>query len=92
LFVLDPNEQVKKLLNPEFVEATPLEEQNFDAPRRRLHALITAHVNLTGSEWGRKVLDEFELMLPHWIYILPRNLQASNAIAQQDVPLRLVKA
>jgi glutamate synthase domain-containing protein 3 len=48
-------------------------------------------VNHTGSEWGRKILDEFELMLPHWVYILPRNLHASNEIAQQDVPLRLVK-
>jgi glutamate synthase (NADPH/NADH) large chain len=92
LFVLDPNCQVSRLLNPEFVEATMLEDQRFDAPRRRLHALITAHVHLTGSEWGRKVLDEFELMLPHWAYIKPRDLQASNEISQQDVPLRLVKA
>jgi glutamate synthase (NADPH/NADH) large chain len=92
LFVLDPNQLVARYLNPEFVEATPLEEQRFDAPRRRLQALITAHVNHTGSTWGRKVLDEFDLMLPHWVYVLPKNLQASQAISQQDVPLRLVKA
>ncbi len=92
LFVLDPNQLVARYLNPEFVEATPLEEQRFDAPRRRLLALITAHVNHTGSVWGRKVLDEFDLMLPHWVYVLPKNLQASQAISQQDVPLRLVKA
>jgi glutamate synthase domain-containing protein 3 len=83
---------VAKLLNPEFVEATPLELQQFDAPKRRLQALITAHVNHTGSTWGRKVLDEFELMLPNWVYVLPKNLQASQDISQQDVPLRLVKA
>jgi glutamate synthase (NADPH/NADH) large chain len=92
LFVLDPNRQAERMLNPEFVEATPLEAQRFDAPRRRLHALITAHVNHTGSEWGRKVLDEFDLMLPHWVYILPKNLQATSEISQQDVPLRLVRA
>jgi glutamate synthase (NADPH/NADH) large chain len=92
LFVLDPSKLVGSLLNPEFVEATQLEEQRFDAPRRRLHALITAHVNHTGSEWGRKVLDEFDLMLPNWVLVLPRNLHASNEISQQDVPLRLVKA
>jgi glutamate synthase (NADPH/NADH) large chain len=92
LFVLDPNRQVERLLNREFVEATMLEEQRFDAPRRHLHGLITAHVHLTGSEWGRKVLDQFDLMLPHWVYIKPRNLQASKDISQQDVPLRLVKA
>jgi hypothetical protein len=36
------------------------------------------------------VLDEFELNLPHWVYIVPKNLQASNEISQQDVPLKLV--
>ena len=92
LFVLDPNRQVERMLNPEFVESSPLEAQRFDAPRRRLHALITAHVHHTGSEWGRKVLDEFDLMLPHWVYVLPKNLKASAEISQQDVPLRLVKA
>jgi hypothetical protein len=38
------------------------------------------------------VLDAWEMMLPNWIYIVPRNLAASNDISQQDVPLRLVKA
>jgi glutamate synthase (NADPH) large chain len=51
------------------------------------NALMTAHVGLTGSEWGRKVLESFELMLPHWVYVVPKNLQASNEISQQDVPL-----
>jgi glutamate synthase (NADPH/NADH) large chain len=92
LFLLDPNAQVGRYLNPEFVEATPLEEQRFDAPRRRLKALVTSHVSLTGSEWGRKVLDSWDLMLPHWVYIIPKGLAASDDISQQDVPLRLVRA
>jgi glutamate synthase (NADPH/NADH) large chain len=92
LFLLDPNSEVGRYLNPEFVEASPLEDQRFDAPRRRLKQLVTAHVSLTGSEWGRKVLDSWEMMLPHWVYVVPKNLLASNAISQQDVPLRLVKA
>jgi glutamate synthase (NADPH/NADH) large chain len=92
LFLLDPNSQVNRLLNPEFVEASALEDQQFDAPRRRLKALVSAHVSLTGSEWGRKVLDSWDMMLPHWVYIVPKNAMASSAISQQDVPLRLVKA
>jgi glutamate synthase (NADPH/NADH) large chain len=92
LFLLDPNSQVGRCLNPEFVEASPLEEQRFDAPRRRLKSLISAHVGLTGSEWGRKVLGSWDMMLPHWVYIVPKNIAASSAISQQDVPLRLVKA
>jgi len=92
LFLLDPNHQVERHLNPEFVEATALDDQRFDAPRRRLKGMISTHVALTGSEWGRKVLDSWDLMLPHWVYIIPKNLAASNEISQQDVPLRLVKA
>ena len=92
LFLLDQSGQVGRFLNPEFVEASALEEQRFDAPRRRLKNLVSSHVGLTGSVWGRKVLDSWELMLPHWVYIIPKNLAASNEISQQDVPLRLVKA
>jgi glutamate synthase (NADPH/NADH) large chain len=92
LFLLDPNKQVERYLNPEFAEASPLEDQRFDAPRRRLKGLVSMHVKLTGSEWGRKVLETWDLMLPHWVYIIPKNLVASNEISQQDVPLRLVKA
>jgi len=92
LFVLDPNGLVERHLNPEFVIATPLEEQRFDAPRRRLKALISAHVQHTDSVWGRQVLESFDLMLPHWVYVVPMNLADSQEISQQDVPLRLVKA
>jgi len=92
LFLLDPNNQVEGYLNPEFAEASPLEDQRFDAPRRRLKGLVSMHVKLTGSEWGRKVLETWDLMLPHWVYVVPKNLAASNDISQQDVPLRLVKA
>ena len=63
-----------------------------DPPRRRLKGLVSTHVALTGSEWGRKVLDSWDLMLPHWVYIVPKSMAASNEISQQDVPLRLVKA
>jgi glutamate synthase (NADPH/NADH) large chain len=92
LFLLDPNRQTEKHLNPEFVEFSPLEDQRFDAPRRRLKGLVATHVAQTGSEWGRRVLASWELMLPHWVYVVPKNLAASNEISQQDVPLRLVKA
>jgi glutamate synthase (NADPH/NADH) large chain len=92
LFLLDPNRQTEKHLNPEFVEFSPLEDQRFDAPRRRLKGLVATHVAQTGSEWGRRVLASWELMLPHWVYVVPKNLAASNEISQQDVPLRLFKA
>ncbi len=92
LFVLDATGHVDERLNPEFVTARPLIEETFDAPRRKLHRMITAHVEYTGSDWGRKVLDEFELMLPQWVYIIPRQQAASEAISRQDVPLRLVRA
>ena len=92
LFLLDPNHLTDRYLNREFVDASRLEDQSFKAPQRRLKALVSSHVSLTGSEWGKKVLDSWEMMLPHWVYIVPKNIAASNEISQQDVPLRLVKA
>ena len=92
LFLLDQARLAERYLNPEFVEASRLEDQPFGAPHRRLKALVSSHVSLTGSEWGKRVLDTWDMMLPHWVYIVPKNLAASNEISQQDVPLRLVKA
>jgi len=92
LFVLDPDRRIEQRLNREFVEARPMQEETFDAPRRRLHRLISAHVQYTDSDWGRKLLSEFELTLPEWVYIVPKQQAASDAISRQDVPLRLVTA
>ncbi|MBT8051714.1 MAG: glutamate synthase large subunit [Xanthomonadales bacterium] len=92
LFFLDTSGLTERFLNREFVDVTRLEEQSFNAPERRLKDLVARHVSLTGSEWGKRVLDTWEMMLPHWVYIAPKNLAASNEISQQDVPLRLVKA
>ncbi|NNJ78504.1 MAG: glutamate synthase large subunit [Xanthomonadales bacterium] len=92
LFFLDTSGLTERFLNREFVDVTRLEDQSFNAPERRLKDLVARHVSLTGSEWGKRVLDTWEMMLPHWVYIAPKNLAASNEISQQDVPLRLVKA
>ena len=92
LFLLDQANLAERYLNTEFVEASRLEDQPFGAPHRRLKALVSSHVSLTGSEWGKRVLDTWDMMLPHWVYIVPKNLAASNEISQQDVPLRLVRA
>ena len=48
--------------------------------------------DVSTPEWGKRVLDSWDMMLPNWIYIVPKNMAASNEISQQDVPLRLVKA
>ena len=92
LFLLDQAGLTERYLNREFVEASRLEDQQFMGPLRRLKALVSNHVALTGSEWGKKVLDSWDMMLPHWVYIVPKNMAASNEISQQDVPLRLVRA
>ena len=92
LFLLDQAGLTERYLNSEFVEASRLEDQPFNAPQRRLKALVASHVSLTGSEWGKRILDSWEMMLPHWVYIVPKGKAASNEISQQDVPLRLVKA
>jgi glutamate synthase domain-containing protein 3 len=54
--------------------------------------MIERHVELTESEWGARVLERWEMMLGYWVYVVPKNLAASDAISQQDVPLRVVRA
>jgi len=92
LFLLDQAGLVERYLNREFVEASRLENHASPKPAQRLRKMIERHVELTGSEWGARVLERWEMMLGYWVYVVPKNMAASDAISQQDVPLRVVRA
>ena len=83
---------MERYLNREFVEASRLENHASPKPAQRLRRMIERHVELTGSEWGARVLERWEMMLGYWVYVVPKNMAASDAISQQDVPLRVVRA
>ena len=69
-YVLDEHHHLYKRLNKELVECTELSEQkDID----ELKALITEHVEATGSEKGKRILSDFDAYLPKFKKIIPHD-------------------
>ncbi len=69
-YVLDEHHHLYKRLNKELVECSELNEQkDID----ELRALITEHVEATGSEKGKRILSDFDNYLPKFKRIIPHD-------------------
>ncbi len=69
-YVLDEHHHLYKRLNKELVECSELSEQrDID----ELRALITEHVEATGSEKGKRILSDFDDYLPRFKKIIPHD-------------------
>ena len=67
-YVLDEENVLYKNLNKEMISLEKLENK-YDI--QELKSLIEAHVKATGSAIGRRVLDDFDNMLPHFKKLIP---------------------
>jgi glutamate synthase domain-containing protein 3 len=67
-FVLDEDGGFRKRVNPTMLDQ--LEELD-DADAVEVHDLISEHVRRTGSELGRRVLDEFDGLRAKFVKVFP---------------------
>ncbi len=67
-YVLDEENVLYKNLNKEMISLEKLENK-YDI--QELKSLIEAHVKATGSAIGKRVLDDFDNMLPHFKKLIP---------------------
>jgi len=67
-YVLDEDHDLYLRLNKELVEVSMVENKT---DKNRLRSLIEQHVAATGSELGRRILDDFEGYLPSFKKIIP---------------------
>ena len=67
-YVLDEGNKLYRNLNKQLVSMENLEQK---ADKEELHRLLEKHVQMTGSEKGRKVLEHFEEYVPHFKKIIP---------------------
>ncbi len=59
-FVLDINDNFERRCNPEQVNVSKLDTAEGSADKALLKSLIKDHVRYTGSEWGQRILDNYE--------------------------------
>ena len=84
-FVLDEHGRFRDLCNTEMVFLEELVEEADVAAVRRL---IEDHLRYTGSDTARRVLDEWDSMLPKFIKIMPRDFKrviAERAEREKDL-------
>ena len=81
-YVLDERHTLYRRLNKELVECGELTEQkDID----ELRSLIGEHVAATGSEKGKKILDQFDRYLPQFKKIIPHDYRIiTEAIAEGE--------
>ena len=82
-FVFDKDKTFRDKVNMEMVELESLVDES---DLFLVYGLIEDHVRLTGSAVGRRILDNWELMVPRFVKVMPvdyrRVLQARRAEAR----------
>jgi glutamate synthase domain-containing protein 3 len=74
-YVLDPDRTFAARCNPELVELEPLDEDDVETIR----ALVERHRRLTASTVAARVLDAWELHLPLFVKVMPRDYKRALA-------------
>jgi len=84
-YVLDMNEDFEHRCNPAQVRVSNLNTREDSLERASLVNLIQRHVRFTGSEWGERILDNFEHFMFFFRVIEPKQQKPAN----QAVPVAL---
>jgi len=87
-FVLDINENFEPRCNPAQVTVSKLDTSEDSKDRLRLQSLIEAHVHYTGSEWGQRILDNFEHFIFKFRVVEPRQENVEKPAL--PIPLKVV--
>jgi glutamate synthase (NADPH/NADH) large chain len=71
-WVLDLHERFARRVNQQSVSVSDIDTTDDSADLERIRALLVLHVELTGSRWGRKLLDEFAHFMFFFRVVRPR--------------------
>jgi glutamate synthase (NADPH/NADH) large chain len=87
-FVLDVNDNFERRCNPEQVNVSKLDTAEGSADKALVKSLIEAHVRYTGSEWGQRILDNYEHFMFNFCVVDPK--QENVKLPAAPVPLKVV--
>jgi glutamate synthase (NADPH/NADH) large chain len=87
-FVLDVSKSFESRCNTDQVTVSKLDTTGGCADLVLLKSLIEAHVHYTGSEWGQRILDNFDHFKFNFRVVEPKKDNAKPALA--PAPLKVV--
>jgi glutamate synthase (NADPH/NADH) large chain len=86
-FVLDVNENFERRCNPGQVTVSNLDTTEGSADLALVRSLVEAHVRYTDSDWGQRILDNFEHFMYKFRVVDPKQ---ENVKMPAAVPLKVV--
>jgi len=81
-YVLDFDRGFVDRYNHELIDIHRIEADNMENHVQHLRGLIQRHVELTGSEWGAEILDDFRRMLPKFWLVKPKAAALDELISR----------
>jgi glutamate synthase (NADPH/NADH) large chain len=87
-FVLDMNDTFERRCNQEQVVVSGINTDETSPDRLLLMSLIKAHVTHTGSEWGQRILDNFEHFMFRFRVVEPKQENVEAPV--KPMPLKVV--
>jgi len=87
-YVLDLNDNFERRCNLAQVMVSRLNTSEDSTDRLRVKSLVEAHVRYTGSEWGQRILDNFEHFMFKFRVIEPKQENVEKSATA--VPLKVV--
>ncbi|MGB7451881.1 MAG: glutamate synthase large subunit [Lysobacterales bacterium] len=87
-FVLDIDKSFERRCNPAQVTISRLNTEEGSTDKALVKSLIEMHVHHTGSEWGQRILDNFEHFMLKFRVVDPKQENVSSPA--NAVPLRVV--
>ena len=87
-FVLDMNENFERRCNPAQVTVTSLNTREDSLERAALLNLIQRHVRFTGSEWGARILENFDHFMFFFRVVEPKQHKTAETLV--PVTLKVV--
>jgi glutamate synthase domain-containing protein 3 len=85
-FVLDEEDRFEKLCNKDMVGLEAVEDDSV----AKLRGLVERHLEWTGSTVARRVLENWEEMLPRFVKVMPHDLKRVLQ-ERQEAELEVVK-
>jgi glutamate synthase (NADPH/NADH) large chain len=79
-YVLDEERDFVDRYNHELIDIHRVTPESMEAYLHHLRSMIQLHVELTGSEWGAQILDDFRTWLPKFWLVKPKAAELGSLI------------
>jgi len=79
-YVLDIDRCFVDRYNHELIDILRITPESMEAHLHHLRALVMKHVEVTGSEWGETILDDYRTYLPKFWLVKPKAAELGSLI------------